>query len=188
MPLWGRDDTTPNTAPKEPRIAPSVTARGNTAFGNVTVGAFVSKEAVGMFGVDTTEAQVSNSVTHAGWVRVTQWTGPVSGLSITAAGTGYSNTDLIKVSGGTSNAAGTLVTNSTGGITSVVLTGGGAGFKSVGTGTSAVTNATGGASGGSNAVIGFTLGGRAGRVFMETIVAMGSISGDASDDSIFPDS
>lgn len=181
MPLWGRDDADANTAPKH-----SVVAGSNvsciTAFGNVTVGAIKTDQAIGVFGVDTTEAGVSKMVSHSGWVIVRQGSGPVVGLTVNAGGSGYSNADTIRVSGGITNAAATLTTNSTGGITAVTLTDGGSGFKS-GQGTLAITT-----SGGTGANVSFTLGGRAGRIHSETLVATGTIVNDASDDAVLPDS
>lgn len=185
MSLWKNADAA-NSAPKY-NVEAGTTATGNTAYGNVTVGAIKSGAAIGVFGVDPTEASLNKKVTHPGWVIVRQGTGFVSSLALANGGTGYANSDLVRVSGGTINAAGTLVTNSTGGITSVTLgTQKGSGFVS--TTTVAVTNSTGGSSGGSNAVITATLGGRAGRIHMETLVAMGSMTGDGSDDTVFPDS
>lgn len=183
MPLWGNADAA-NNAPKYTVEAASGT-RGNTAYGNTTVGAFVGGATVGVFGVNPAEAAVNKDVVHPGWVVVKQGTGFVSSLAIVTGGTGYSNSDLVRVSGGTLNASATLVTNSTGGITSVSLGSKGGGFVS--TSTAAVTNSTGGSSGGSNATFSVTLGGRAGRISMETLVAMGTITGDGSDDTVFPD-
>lgn len=186
MPLWGRNDADANTAPKY-HILDNNTAIGNTMFGNVTVGSFTSKAAVGVFGVDSTEGTVSNSVTHSGWVKVTQYTGSVTGGAVTNAGASYSNTDLVVVSGGTVNASFSVSTNATGAIQSITLVTPGSGFKSK-TPTVAAANSTLGASAGSGATFSVTVGGRAGRIFMETLVATGSITGDASDDTTFPDS
>lgn len=188
MALWAANSAVGNNAPKS-GVLDSTLPRGNTAFGNTTVDAFRTNKAVGVFGVDPAELAnaAANAVSHAGWVKVTQYTGGVVDVTITAGGTGYSNTDLIEVSGGIVNAAGTLVTNSTGGITSIVVTAPGRGFKSIATSTLAVTNSTGGATAGSTATLVPVLGGRAGRVHMETLVAMSSITSDASDDTTFPD-
>lgn len=186
MALWKRDDTNANSAPKFKVLATS-NASCIDAFGNVTVGAFVQGQAVGVFGVDAAEAKASKMIAHPGWVKITQGTGPVNGLAVANGGSGYANTDLVRVSGGTSNAAGSITTNSTGGIVSVTLTSGGQGFKTVATSTAAVTNSSGGASAGSGGVISLTLGGRAGRKTAETLVAFGTITGDAADDSVLPD-
>lgn len=180
MPLWGRNDADANTAPKHTVVAGSDTTCVE-AFGNVTVGAIKDDQAIGVFGVDTTEAGLAKMVSHAGWVVVRQGTGPVASLTVVSGGTGYANADTITVSGGVTNATGTLVTNSTGGIVSASLTSGGSGFLG-NTGSLAITT-----SGGSGANVTFTLGGRAGRTHSETLVAIGTITGD-TDDSIFPDS
>ena len=116
---------------------------------------------------------------------------------------GYSNTDTLLASNGTINATGTLVTNSTGGFasgdTTVVLKGMFAQSQVAGNLVFAVLAANGAASVGTGATISgtlqnsatgsvgsLTLGGRAGRVHWETLVA-GSISSDGSDDTILPD-
>lgn len=184
MPLWGNADAA-NSAPKYTVDAASG-ARGPAAYGNTTVGAFVDGASMGVFGVDAAEASISDVVVHPGWVVVRQGTGYVDSVAVAVGGTGYSNSDKIVISGGTSNASGTLVTNSTGGVVSAALSDGGAGFVS--TTSVSVTNSTGGTSAGSNAVITAALGGRAGRTSMETLVAMGTITGDGSDDVVFPDS
>jgi hypothetical protein len=107
-------------------------------------------------------------------------------VSVTAGGTGYANSDLIRVSGGTVNAAGSITTNATGGISSIVITNPGSGFVNVSASTVAVTNSTAGASAGSGATFTLNLGGRAGRVSYETIVAGSISSNGASDDTQFP--
>jgi len=115
---------------------------------------------------------------------------------------GYSNTDTILVSNGTIEATGTLVTNSTGGFasgdTTVVSEGMFAQSQVAGNLVFAVLAANGAVSAGSGATISgtlqnsqngsvtLTLGGRAGRVSWETLVA-GSITSDGSDDTILPD-
>jgi hypothetical protein len=87
------------------------------------------------------------------------------------AGTGYGNTNLVNVSNGTVNAAATLTTNSTGGIATVTLTAGGSGFINTASAAVSVTNATGGATGvGTGATLDPVLGGRANRVWYETLV------------------
>lgn len=178
MPLWGRNDADANTAPKY-NIEAGTTETGITSFGNTTV---VNGRAVGTFGVDVTEAGLANGVTHPGWVVVRQGSGYVDDLTISAGGSGYDNVDTIEVSGGTINATATLTTNATGGITSVTLGTKGSGFKNVDDSTVTITTVS-----GTGATIVPVLGGRAGRVSMETMVAMGTITGDAADDDTFPD-
>lgn len=199
MPLWGLTDASSNVVKT---IASSIDAgagataiaANNTAlYGNVTARSFGSgplNMAIGTFGVSAAELANTGGerkmVCHAGWNVRRAFVGPVASLAMSVGGTGYANTDLIKVSGGSSNAAGTLTTNSTGGILTVTLGFGGGGFVNVSSSTIAVTNATGGASAGSGATLTFTLGGRAGRVTYENIIAMGSMSNGASDDTQLP--
>lgn len=166
---------------------------GNTVnmFGNVTPGAFVDKQVVGVFGVDTTEAMVSRNVAHAGWQLRRVGTGGVSTISYTGTANGYSNTDVVTVespaAGG--NATITMTTNSTGGALTLSLDTRGFGFSSVNAAANVVvSNSTGGNSAGSGATFLPVIGGKAGRVFNETLVAMGTITSDASDDTQFPDS
>ena len=180
-------------------------------FNNVTPGAFIPNQAVGIFGADATETGVNNNakgITHAGWLLRTAGTGPLVSFVInsTATATGYNNADIITVksqqAGG--NATVTFTTNSTGGNLTFTITNAGAGFNVVTIPTSniSVTNATGGTAAGNTTVSAFiaTAGGRAGRVHFETLVAMGSLGAqtapygtpalvaDANDDAILPDS
>jgi hypothetical protein len=190
MPLWGLSDASDN-APKQVVIAGTVKTGANT-YGNVTTGGFQAGVAVGTFAVDTTEQTVATrKPAHAGWVVQTVGTGPIATLAINNAGTGYDNTDLGVISGGGAPAAGngafSIVTDGDGVITGVTLTVAGSGYQGLTQPTFAVTNATGGASNGSSATFFATFGGRAGRVQMETLVAAGSITGDGSDDTQFPD-
>ena len=171
----------------------SGTRAGNTVnmFGNVSSGAFVSGQAVGVFGVDTTETGVSGKVAHAGWQLRRVGTGGVSTISYTGTATGYANTDVITVAspvaGG--NATVTMTTNSTGGALTLTVGTKGFGFFNVNAAANVVVaNSTGGATAGSGATFLPVIGGRAGRVTNETLVAMGTITSDASDDTQFPDS
>jgi hypothetical protein len=189
MALWAANGANANAAPKAGATDRSVL--GNTAFGNVTSGAFRSNVAIGVFAVDVAEMAnvIANGVSHPGWVKVVQGTGPATSITISAAGGSYVNGDVATVAstqaGG--NATFTVGTNATGNIVSLTLVSGGAGFKSVATSAVTIANSTGGASAGSGATLVPVLGGRAGRVNYETLVAMGSITGDASDDTTFPD-
>jgi hypothetical protein len=184
MSQWGKNDAASNSVNyaaegfKAGSGKVAIAANNTAMYNNTTPSAFVPNMAVGQFGISPAEiANTSsdfNKATHAGWNLARIGTGPVKTLTITAGGTGYSNTDKIIVSGGTTNAAFTLTTNSTGGIISTVPTNTGAGF--VNTTSVAVANSSGGASAGSNAAFTVNLGGRAGRVSYETLVAMGTIS------------
>jgi len=177
MPLWGNEDTA-NNAPKY-QVLPLNTANGETMFNNTSVDAFVTGEVDGVFAVDVTEAGLNTGVAHPGWVVVKQGTGPVNGFAIANGGTGYANADVLTVSGGTINAVANLTTNSTGGIINVTFSNFGSGFTNTASLTRAITT-----SAGTNANVTVTLGGRAGRVSMETLVAMTSITGD-SENTVF---
>lgn len=166
----------------------SGTRAANTVnmFGNVTPGAFVSKQAVGVFGVDTTETKVSGKVAHAGWQLRKVGTGGIVSISYTGTANTYSNDDVITIAspaaGG--NATVTMTTNATGGALTLKITNPGYGFTVV----NAAANVTVETVDGTGATFLPVAGGRAGRVFNETLVAMGTITGDASDDTQFPDS
>jgi hypothetical protein len=161
-------------------------------FDNVTPGAFVNGMAVGVFGVDAVEQGVNGGKTaHAGWNLRKVGTGSLLTLSYTGTATGYSNTDVVTVASSQAggNATASISTNSTGGALTLTITNAGRGFTSKDVSASvSVANSTGGASAGSGATFVATAGGRAGRVTYETLVAMGSITGDGSDDTQFPDS
>lgn len=179
-------------------------------FGNTTPGAFITGQAVGVFGADATEVAVSNAagIAHAGWVVRRAGTGSLASFTINASATalGYDNTDIITVkspqAGG--NATISFTTNATGGALTFTITSSGAGFttSTIPTSNISVTNSTGGTATGNSTVTSFiaTAGGRAGRVHFETLVAMGSLGAqtapygtpalvpDANDDAILPDS
>ena len=127
----------------------------------------------------------------------------VTAIAVGGTPTGYSNTDVIRGSNGTSNALATVSTNSTGGFVTanVTITNSGvfANAKVAGDVVFTVLAANGSVSAGSGATFTATLanstggtvtavlGGRAGRVQFETLVAMSTIGTDASDDTILPD-
>jgi hypothetical protein len=216
MAQWGRNDqavTANSTTTKETSngapIGTYVYARtagganahfGNTSagsranvdvamFNNTTPSAFITGQAVGVFGVSATEHANNNlnaSVergAHAGWNLRRAGTGSIVTGSFTSNSTtlGYNNADVVAVkspvAGG--NAAFSISTNATGGSLTLTLTNAGFGFNVVSIPTSNVfiTNATGGTAAGNTTVTNFvvTAGGRAGRVHYETLVAMGSL-------------
>jgi len=159
----------------------------SSVFGNTYASATRTNVEFGVFGIDATEQAVLRAgtdgcPTHAGWVARTEGTGPI--VSVTA------NTDavgpaasactytLVLSGGGTNNTSAqvSVTTAATGRISSISILS--AGLYS-GTPT---TNTFG------NTAFTITMGGRANRVQFETLVAMGSMVGDASDDAIAPDS
>lgn len=180
MPLWGGTDNAANsTTYALNQLNKTANSDNRTAlFGNTTMGAFVAGQTVSQEGLKASEVGSSTGGAHAGWNIKKTGTGSLLSISIAAGGTGYSNTDLINIpaSGtGSVNATATLTTNATGGIITTTITNVGAGFVTVNPSVS-VTNATGGSTGGSTANLVATVGGRAGRVDYETLVAMGSLA------------
>jgi hypothetical protein len=175
MSLWGNKNIA-NNAPKWRNIA-TANVRGSAVYGNSTPNAFVNNVTISLFGTPGhTLANTTGQATAAGWVMETVGAGPVSGYTITAGGTGYSNADTVTVSNGSINAHGVVTTNSTGGITSI-KTGNTAGSGFYTPAKSVVTLTT---STGTGANVGVTLGGRAGRHQYETLVAMSSITSNSS--------
>ena len=204
MSLWGNLDAS-NNAPifwdaggYTPNVSANTSVTANAAngqiagiFGNTTIG--FSREGVvaGIFGVDTTEANSQFStgdgrnVTHAGWVYRVAGTGPV--LSI--IGTGLSTNGYITFIGGSSGAAAGMTGNTTANAQVYVNTAGWlVNVTMISAGSYANTPNVVFPSG--NVLSTVTMGGRANRVAQETLVAMGSMEGDATtaEDSNYPDS
>lgn len=178
MALWGNLDAS-NNAPKQSDTTgyggntPQVTSNGQVYYANTQIGAYVENAAIGIFGVDTAEqtsATASQGVPqHAGWVLRKVGLGPIT--SITATGVG-SNATMIVSGGdgidgsGNTPAEVTVSVNAAGWITSVDVVSGGLYAN-----TPSLNSM-------SNAVFTITMGGRANRVQSETLVAMGSMTGD----------
>lgn len=179
MPLWGKTDAASNAAffAAAQLKVPANTANRTALYANSTNGAFVPGVIVGQFGVDNSEVSATTHAAHSGWNLKTTGTGYLSTLTVQAGGSGYNNNDVITIDAGTGgvNATATLTTNSTGGIISTSITSVGSKFATK-TPTVSFANSTGGASGGSSANVVPTMGGRAGRVQYETLVAMGSLT------------
>lgn len=153
MSLWKRSNNA-NSAPKITVLSNSGT-KGNDAFGNTTVGAFIPSEADGVYLEDNQ------------WVLKRYQTGGVSALTIVLGGTGYTNSTNIRVSGGTTNSTANVRCNANGVITSIINLTSGAGF----TNNSVVTLTILNAGSGNSANIAVTLGGRAGVVKREVVVS-----------------
>ena len=194
MALWGKNDSAADStkfAPTQVNRTPDAANRTNL-FGNTTTGAWQNngvamKKAVGQFGVSAAEAANTagegKKVAHAGWNLRTRGTGPLTSITIAAAGGSYANSDTFAVAAGTggTNATGNVVTNATGNVVSYSVSNWGANFNSAAP-TVTITTST-----GTGASLTAVAGGRAGRVQYETLVAMGSITGDASDDTLLPE-
>lgn len=167
MALWGSKDQA-NNAPKY-AIEAGSTATGVDLFGTKVVG------------LDDGEVASSPRANHTGWTRVQYGTGPVSDITIDTAGSGYSNGEVVRVSGGTVNAVATVTTNASGGITALDITESGSGFTNASSTTTTVrVTANGAASAGANAAFTVSLGGRAGRVQTETLVALSGMTSNNS--------
>ena len=192
MALWSNTDAN-TSAPKYVTNYLNVyqsSANVNLAYGNTTTGAFFTDAAVGVFGVDATEQTLASNQAehsaHAGWVLRKAGMGGIATISAGATNkSNVGNAYVVFTGGGTGNTAANaqIFVNATSNVvTSIVL-------NSVGLyeNTPAATVA-----GNANVTITLTMGGRANRNTMETLVAMGSMTGDgsasANDDTIFADS
>lgn len=188
MPLWKNQDAASNAPVYMVDSGHGVSANGYQLYGNTQVGAFEAGVAVGVFGVDATEAGITSGegkrVQHAGWNLRRAGTGPVSGITLTGGNVDYQTGGYITFSGGggTGANASYTVNTTTNTIVTVTLVSGGSGYTSAPTATAANATAV------NSATFTVTTGGRAGRVEYETLVAMGSMTGDGSDDTLFPDS
>lgn len=187
MSLWTNSDAT-SGAPKHPGVAATGNANGATLFGNTQISAFTTDQAVGVFGVDTTEQGVSATSKihpqHAGWVLVKQGTGPIVSISANTGATSPDGNVYITFTGGgtantTANAQIFINAISTV-VTSIVVNTPG---KYITAPTMTAVNLVG--------TLTATMGGRANRKTVETLVATGTIgtagTADASDDATFPD-
>lgn len=194
MPLWtNMDYATGNGKPLYANT--TYTVSHSTINGDK---ANTSKYYGAVYGVSATEAANTladgGKVAHAGWVSQKIGTGPVASIAITNGGAGYNANGFLTVSGGgdgsinigytIANSKNTLQSYSTNAawntITSLTIYAPGAGFNVAPTVIAGGANIT-------PAVFAVTLGGRAGRVQYETLVSLGSISGDDSaDDKYFP--
>ena len=215
MALWGNLDAS-NNAPNFSGITgyKSSTSLANSQidgiFGNTTIGQTRSNVVMGVFGVDATEANSTftsgngRNVTHAGWVVRTVGTGPVE--SITANAGAICVNSFITLVGGSSGAPAGMTgntaanarvyVNTTGHIVNVTLSGVSSYantpvIANVYTSLTYVQNTAAiSTSSFTNAVFTIAMSGRANRVQQETLVAMGSMVGDATtaEDSNYPDS
>lgn len=157
-----------------------------------------------MFGVSTTEQSTSTEggkVVHSGWVSQKTGTGPLASVNW-SGGTGYNSGGYIVLSDASvlgtgasetnisftiANSENTLQDYSTNAnwnvISTITVNNGGSGWSDSGNVTYQYGALTDGHPIG-NATFTFTFGGRAGRKNYETIVAMGSITGDDPRDNV----
>jgi hypothetical protein len=192
MPLWGNVDSSNNapnfsgltgydTSTTGESLANSETS---SVFSNTYMSATRTNVEFGVFGIDATEEALvtDGHPTHAGWVARTKGSGPISSVTANTDAVGPAASactyTLVLSGGGTNNTAAqvSVTTAATGRISSISVSNAG-----LYTGTP-TTNTFG------NTAFTITMGGRNGRTTFETLVAMGSMVGDASDDAIAPDS
>lgn len=177
MSLWKSQDAASNAPVYTVASGYGISANGFTLYENADLAQY---NATGVYGVDATEANITggdgNKVAHAGWVLRRAGQGSVTGITANARAVG-TNSFVTFTGGGTGNTSANarIAVNTAGYITSVTLNYGG-----VYTATPTAAPASG------NAVFTLTMGGRIGRTSYETLVAMGSMTGDG-DDTYFPD-
>ena len=140
------------------------------------------------------------NITHTGWVQFRIGEGPVKAIGITSPGSGINSEGFLVFTGGGGTGANATYTianvqnvmqgyssnNSWNVINSVILTAVGAGFNCLPTiSTAAGSRGLTVANTINSPSFVITLGGRAGRISSETLVAINSITGDSSDDNVF---
>jgi hypothetical protein len=192
MALWSNTDantSAPKYAPSLVNLSPTQN-NVNLMYGNTSTGVFITNSAQGLFGVDTSEmanTSASNKASrpaHAGWAIRRTGMGGVA--TITAGATNRSNVGNAYITftgGGTGNTSANaqLFVNSVSNVVTTIV------LNSVGM---YETTPTATVSGNANVTITLSMSGRSNRVHTETLVAMGSMTGDgavANDDVIFQD-
>lgn len=187
MSAWGNKDranNSPLTATL--RVNKSQTEANQTAlYANTMVSAFIANEAVGVFGVDSTEtasfASSSNRVAHSGWNMRTAGTGPVANIVLATAPTQYqySNGFITFTGANTTPANAKVVADATGNVIDVILVSGGTGYVSTPTVVAA------GSANNANLTFTITMGGRANRVQTETLAVISSFSANVAHGSLY---
>lgn len=185
MPLWGNQDNASGN--QKPLFANTSNAYSNSSI-NGTV-ANTAKYYGQVYGVSAAETQnVSSDHVSAGWVSQKIGRGGISSINIVNGGTGYNangylkftdNTSALGILAGGANANVSFTVNVTNVIVAVTINNPGDGYALTPTATANLTNTT-------AASFEVILGGRAGRRQYETLVAMGSITGDdGAKDNVF---
>ena len=189
MSLWGNLDAA-NNAPKSSAMAgyggntPQVTANAEVYYANTKLGSFSDNQAIGIFGVTAAEQANSSTVastgvpTHAGWVTRRVGMGPVATITANAGCVAVNSTITIVANSGFGNTGSngrstiipvvaTISVNTAGYINTITIVNPGLYAN-----TPILRPNTG------NAVFTVSMGGRANRISTETLVAMGSMTGD----------
>lgn len=188
MALWKSEDVNmgvPKYTPNYVNLSP-IQDNSNLVYGNTQVSAFITNAAVGVFGVDKVEAGITTGegkkVAHAGWNLRKEGTGPIISISATGTGVDWGSTGHLNITGGgLSNTAANVYYTNTAGVFAFTL-------NSAGRYVSTPTVSGNVEGSGTGLTFTIRMGGRANRVTYETLVAMGSMTGDGSDDTLFPDS
>ena len=189
MSLWGNLDAA-NNAPVSSAMAgyggntPQVTANAEVYYANTKLGSFSDNQAIGIFCVTAAEQANSSTVastgvpTHAGWVTRRVGMGPVATITANAGCVAVNSTITIVANSGFGNTGSngrstiipvvaTISVNTAGYINTITIVNPGLYAN-----TPILRPNTG------NAVFTVTMGGRANRISTETLVAMGSMTGD----------
>lgn len=195
MPLWGKLDTASGN--QKP-----VFANTSNAYSNSTINGTAANTDTyygNMYGVSAGEqANAPKAGAHSGWVSQKIGTGPVASIEV-SGGEGINANGFIILTDGsylgqgtdanisfvmanTENTLQRFSTNPTwNGVGSVTIVNGGSGWSNAEAITGVVSNAANIA----QPTISITLGGRAGRIQYETIVATGTITGDDPRDNVY---
>ena len=191
MSLWSNTDA--NTS--VPKFAPSrvnltnTQANSNLLYGNTSTGVFNANSAIGVFGVDSTEQTSANNTAnhagHAGWVLRRTGMGGIATISAGATNkSNVGNAYITFTGGGTGNTSANaqLFVNATSNVVTTIVLNNAGMYETTPSAT---------VSGNANVTITLTMGGRANRNTVETLVAMVSMTGDgsasANDDPIYAD-
>lgn len=196
MALWGNKDY-PNSNQK-PVFANTTTTTSNSVI-NSTTANVVYGVVAGVSATEQENALAAPVPQHAGWVSMKIGTGPITAVTVGAGGSGINAAGFIVLTDGSPLGRGTLAnlsftiantqntlqaysTNAAwNGVATVTVVNGGSLYSDAGDITYAVSNAA----NTTQPTLTFTLGGRAGRVQTETLVAMGSITRDDPSDNVF---
>lgn len=119
--MWGNSNTSTNALSWELLAGSNV--NGAAAFVNVTPAGFTGQDGqgVGLFPINVAETQALRNGMAPGWNIVRQGVGPVTGVSVNAAGGNYGNGAIAWISNGVANAFFQITANATGNVTAITL-------------------------------------------------------------------
>ena len=195
MPLWGKLDAASGN--QKPLFANTSNAYSNSTINGTA--ANTNTYYGNMYGVSAGEqANATKAGAHSGWVSQKIGTGPVAAISVTGGAGINANGFIILTDGSylkqgtdanisfvmanTQNTLQRFSTNPTwNGVGSVTIVNGGSGWSNA----AAITGVVSNAANTTQPTITVTLGGRAGRIQYETIVATGTITGDDPRDNVY---